>query len=205
MLGSQRNSAAQLLRQVAYKDCCRTIKSRLTVELKQDVEDLGPAGSFVEVAPGFARNFLIPHKRARYLSRGQKQGAGPGKGRSATQLPVKKAAAAASKRDKQQLDQQQQFAAALERLASSPLSIARRAFDQGRLRSPLTAAEVVEAARDQRGVELSPALVELADGAITGLGQFQIPLRCFVAEGVKAAVEVDVQELSTTQTSPAAQ
>lgn len=84
-------------------------------------------------------------------------------------------------------------------------SIARRAFDQGRLRSPLTAAEVVEAARDQRGVELSPALVELADGAITGLGQFQIPLRCFVAEGVKAAVEVDVQELSTTQTNPAAQ
>ena len=53
----------------------------------QDVPKLGSAGSLVDVAPGFARNYLVPQKKAAYLSRSQRQAAGPGVGTGAGAVP----------------------------------------------------------------------------------------------------------------------
>jgi large subunit ribosomal protein L9 len=40
------------------------MKKRVKLLLQQDVRKLGKAGDLVEVAPGHARNYLIPQKMA---------------------------------------------------------------------------------------------------------------------------------------------
>ena len=37
---------------------------RVQVVLNEDIKSLGKDGDLVEVAPGFARNFLLPNKKA---------------------------------------------------------------------------------------------------------------------------------------------
>ena len=37
---------------------------RVQVVLNEDIKSLGNDGDLVEVAPGFARNFLLPNKKA---------------------------------------------------------------------------------------------------------------------------------------------
>jgi large subunit ribosomal protein L9 len=43
----------------------------MRVILKEDVEHLGKAGEIVKVAPGYARNFLLPKKKAMKASLGK--------------------------------------------------------------------------------------------------------------------------------------
>ena len=43
----------------------------MKVILKEDVEHLGKAGEVVKVAPGYARNFLLPKSKAMIASLGK--------------------------------------------------------------------------------------------------------------------------------------
>ena len=56
----------------------------------------------------------------------------------------------------------------------------------------MTAAEIVEAVRNQKGIDMSAELLELDDINAVELGVYQIPLRCFVAEGQKAILSVNL-------------
>jgi len=47
----------------------RTVKSKIAVVLVQDVPRLGEKGRSVQVAKGYARNFLFPRKLALYATR----------------------------------------------------------------------------------------------------------------------------------------
>ena len=45
----------------------------IEVILKEDVEHLGHSGDVVRVAPGFARNYLLPRKLAMQVNAGNKR------------------------------------------------------------------------------------------------------------------------------------
>ena len=74
----------------------------------------------------------------------------------------------------------------------------RQASASGQLLAPINAEDITKAARSQKGIELSPMLLEL-DPSMVSLGTYQVPLRCFVAEGVKAIVDINVLNPKSVQ------
>ena len=76
----------------------------MKVILKQDVKKLGSKGDIVEVAEGYGRNYLIPHKLAAPAS--------------AENVNVARAQAASKKRKKQQeIDEAKLLAAQLDKVS----------------------------------------------------------------------------------------
>lgn len=119
----------------------------MKILLKEYVEKLGEAGDIVNVAPGYARNYLIPQGLAVKASAGQLK-----------QVDVIRRQA--------ELKQERiaaQIAALAEKLSGIRLSFEAKASERGRLYGSITKDDVVEAleielgeAVDRRKVEMDP-------------------------------------------------
>src|SRR5919201_1270345 len=109
----------------------------MRVVLQRPVENLGQPGDVVEVADGYARNFLVPRGLAVKAHKGM----------------VRHSESLKRAHEARLSKQREEFDALAQRLAAEgPLRIWARAGDEGRLFGSVTAADVAEAIQAQHGV-----------------------------------------------------
>ncbi len=144
----------------------------MKVILMQDISALGDMGAVVDVANGYARNYLIPKGMAQEAS----------KGNLAQVEQAKKKYLEVRAKDQQAA---QARAAAL---AGVSLSFSERVAEEERLYGSVTAAMIVEALA-AKGYEIERKQVELAE-PIKKLGTYEVAVR--LAPEAKATITVEV-------------
>ena len=144
----------------------------MKVILTEDISALGNMGAVVDVARGYARNYLIPQGKAMEAT--------PGNLARVEQAKAKYLQMQASARD-----------AALARVAQLEgvrLTIAQRVGEEDRLYGSVTAAMIAEALEGQ-GFEVDKKHLDLAE-PIKKLGTYEVALR--LAPEARATIIVDV-------------
>jgi large subunit ribosomal protein L9 len=142
------------------------------VILTEDISALGLMGAIVDVARGYARNYLIPQGKAMELS--------PGNLARVEKAKAKYAQVRASQRETAM--------AQAERLQGVGVTIAQRVAEEERLYGSVTAAMIAEALETQ-GLEVEKKQLELPE-AIKKLGTYEVEVR--LAYDVKATITVEV-------------
>ena len=145
----------------------------MEVILREDIEKLGHRGEVVKVAPGFARNFLIPQ----------------GKAKRATEANLK---AFESRRAELEKAQAETLGKAQERgtkLDGLTLQITQKAGPDGRLFGSVTNYDIVEALKKQ-GHEVERAQIRMPQGPLKQVGDYpiQIALHTDVTVTIKVSV-----------------
>ena len=143
------------------------------VILRADVADVGRKGDVVDVAPGFARNHLVP------------------KGLAMKATPGALAQAAAMRRSRQLKDARAREAAEemAARLTTGAVRVEANAGPDGRLFGSVTAADVAAAVEAAKSVELDRRRVHL-DEPIRHVGMHTVVIR--LHPEVEAPLEVEV-------------
>ncbi len=131
----------------------------MKVILIQEVPHLGQPGDQVDVARGYARNFLIPRKLAVEASSSNLR------------------ALAQFKTQAQQREERlrQEAEAVAERIQGLTVTIARPAGEQDRLFGSVTSSDIADALA-QQGITLDRKKITL-EGPIKALGTFAVPVR----------------------------
>lgn len=144
----------------------------MKVILTETIPSLGELGKVVEVARGYARNYLIPQ----------------GKALEATPGNLARFEQQRTRLLKQLEKERQDALSRAERLKGAVVTIAQRVGEQERLYGSVTAAMVAEALAAQ-GFEVDKKQVELAE-PLKQLGSYEVTVR--LGPGVKAPVQVNV-------------
>jgi len=145
----------------------------MKVILQQGVDKLGGPGDVVDVADGYARNYLIPRKLAAPASKGAVKHVH--QLRTGHEERVRKALAEARSQ--------------AETLSGTPVRVAARAGDDGRLFGSITVNDVVEQLRERAGVAIDRRQVHLPE-PIRSLGTHEVEVR--LHPEVTAAVTLEV-------------
>jgi large subunit ribosomal protein L9 len=142
------------------------------VILLEEVGGLGKRGTTVRVAPGYARNFLLPRQLAI-----------PAKGSSGSLFRT-----LAKQRDTRDSKLRQDAEAFAARLAGTRVTIAAKVGEEGLLFGSVTAADVADGLVRQ-GIEIDRRQVQL-DEHLKHVGEHAVSIRLF--GGVSATVTVEV-------------
>jgi len=143
--------------------------------LLQDVDNLGPKGTVVDVSKGYLRNFLIPRKLAQPATRGA--------------LQVAQRAQETQLRAVEQATSRAQEGAEL--LNRTVLTLAHQAGEDGRLFGSVTNQDIADAIKEARGIEVDRRKVHLEE-PIRHVGTYMVVVE--VADGVTATVKTLVTE-----------
>jgi large subunit ribosomal protein L9 len=141
--------------------------------LLADVKALGKRGDVVDVAEGYARNFLVPRKLATEADRG-----------ALAQLGSQKKAR--ERRDAQTLADAKALA---ERLAAAKLAVKAKAGGNGKLFGAVTNADVASAIQDALAVAVDKHKIEIKS-QIKALGSYPVEIKLHKNVVAKATVEV---------------
>ncbi len=144
----------------------------IEIILKEPVEHLGNRGDIVKVAPGYARNYLLPRGLALQVTAGNRRQIDHMKKVAAIKEAEERAAAEA-------------LAA---RLSGVVCIIARKVGDTDTLYGSVTAADIAEVLAAQK-IEIDKRRIQLPE-PIKALGDFTVPVK--VHSGVVAEVKVQV-------------
>ena len=145
----------------------------MQIILKEDIASLGRKGDVVKVADGFARNYLLPTRKAIAATTGNM--------RNIEQMR-------ASANHKEARDQQAAQAIAAQ-LSQVKLVFARRAGENNTLFGSVTSMDVHHALAE-RGHDIERRKIDLPD-PLKSLGEFKVPVHLF--KGVTAEVRVEIQ------------
>lgn len=161
----------------------------MKIILLKDVDNLGRTGDVKDVAPGYARNFLLRRGMATEASQG-----------ALKQIQVLQQRRA--KEDAARLTQAQQLA---QRLGQLEVNIPARVGEQGRLFGSITNSDVAAALKEQHGIEIDRR--DVAAEAIRTLGTHTVDVR--LGGQVSAQMRVNVvdenaQAAATAAAEPAA-
>ena len=129
----------------------------MQIILLEKVVNLGQLGDVVKVKDGYARNFLIPQRKAR----------------RATEAALKEFEARRAELEKVQADR---FAAAQalgEKLNGIAIQIGAKAGVDGRLFGSVTNFDIAEALKKQ-GFDLEKAMVRLPEGPLKAIGEHKV-------------------------------
>jgi large subunit ribosomal protein L9 len=148
----------------------------MRVVLRDDVENLGHKGDMVDVADGYARNFLVP--------KGLAIKATPGAQKQADAMRRNRAAQERRNREEAQ--------SVATRLAARTVEIKARAGEGGRLFGSVTSADIADAVQSQLSVELDRRRIEL-DEPLKELGEVDVPVRLHAEVDAKIKVAVVAQ------------
>jgi len=145
----------------------------MQIILQEDVEKLGNRGEVVEVAEGYARNFLLPRKLALEASPGNMK-------------RLEKMRAAFAKKAAVEVADAQRLA---ELLAGVSLEISRKAGENDQLFGSVTSADVADALA-AKGYTIDKRKIQLAE-PIKSIGHFEVPIKLHreVTASVKLAVK----------------
>ena len=145
----------------------------MKVILRSDVERLGNKGDLLDVADGYARNFLLPR----------------GLALTATAGALAQAEAMREARNRRDAVDREAAEGLRDRLASTIVRIPAQSGADGRLFGSVTASDVADAIVEQVGVELDRKRLHLEE-PIRALGMHDVALR--LHPEVEAHVSVEV-------------
>lgn len=134
---------------------------RVSVVLNQSVSKLGNNGDLVDVAPGFARNYLIPQGLASLATRGI----------------IKQVELRREKERQQKLAEKQ--AAENQKIALKTigkLSIRKQVGEENAIFGTVTTQEIADIIKEQAGVEVDRRGIEVPDISTTGNYQATVKL-----------------------------
>lgn len=132
----------------------------MRVVLRADFDTLGKKGDIIDVADGFARNFLLPKGHAIKASAGVEQQAG----------------AMRRSRDLKDAKDREAGETIARKLVPMVIKVAARAGSEGKLFGSITSQDVVAAVAEQAGVELDRRKVQL-DEPVRTIGTHEIPVK----------------------------
>lgn len=119
----------------------------MQVILIKDVDNLGAVNELVTVRPGYARNYLIPHKYAIEASQSNKK--------------------VLEERQKQLKKREDKLMAEINKvrevMASSPLKIGAKTGTSGKIFGSVTSIQLVRAIREQKGYEIDRRRISILD------------------------------------------
>jgi large subunit ribosomal protein L9 len=145
----------------------------MKIVLREDVDNLGHKGELVDVADGYARNFLVPRGLAMKATRGGiAQAEAMRRNRSA--------------RDARDRGEAQDLA---DRLTSSKVVVTARAGEGGKLFGSITSADIADAIAKQSGAEIDRRSIQLTE-PLKELGEVEVPVK--LHPEVTASVQVEV-------------
>jgi len=144
----------------------------MKIVLRSNVDGLGKRGDILDVADGYSRNYLIPKGLAMRATRGAE------------------VQAEAMRRVEEQRDAKSREAAnaLAQRLGATPMTIAARASEEGKLFGSVGASEIVDAA-GAAGIEIERRVVQL-DEPIKEVGDHSVTLE--LHPDVKMAISLAV-------------
>ena len=134
----------------------------MEVILRQDVEKVGLRGEVVDVAPGFARNYLLPRKLA--------ETATPSKVAELRKLEDKRA-----RHQAQSFEQAQEI---VQRLEAKELRFDAPAGETGTLFGSVTATDIAERVWETQKVRIDRRKLELPE-SIKRIGRYEVPVELF--------------------------
>lgn len=136
-------------------------RSRRTTQviLLEDIYKTGVAGDVVDVAPGFARNYLIPQGMAVRATKG-----------TMSQMETLRRQAEARRAERQQ-----QYEVMAEQIAGLELAYPVRASETGKLYGSVTNQQIAESIQEELGYEIDHRRV--GDRPLRELGRFEVPVR----------------------------
>ncbi len=147
----------------------------MKVILLEDVKKLGKKGDLVDVADGYARNYLLPRNLAQEATAG-----------GIKQNKQKKAAL--EKRKKKEKDLAQEIA---EKLSKTSVTLKVKAGDQGKLFGSVTSKDISEALKEQQQIQVDRRKIELTE-PIKSLGSYEVDIK--LAPEVEAKLTVKIIE-----------
>jgi large subunit ribosomal protein L9 len=149
----------------------------MKVILQKPVDKLGLPGDIVEVADGYARNYLMPRGMAVKATKGGVKHVDSLKRAHTTRVNQAKAEA-------------EQVAS---RLAGTPIRIAAHAGEEGKLFGSVTASDVAEAIDTQAGIRVDRHDVHLEE-PIRSVGTHEVRVHLFAEVDPIISVEVEGSE-----------
>lgn len=132
----------------------------MKVILLQDVKKMGNKGDVLEVAEGYARNYLFPRKLAVEATRGQMKN-----------LEVKKAGE--QRKKAKILEDAKKLAARVEDLT---VTISTKVGEGGRLFGSITGKDIADAIKVTHGIEIDRKKIDL-ENPIKSLGSFSVSVK----------------------------
>lgn len=145
----------------------------MKIILQKPVESLGEAGEIVQVADGYARNYLFPRGLAAPASKGA----------------MRHAERVRAQGEERQRKGREEAAGLAERLGRTPVRMRAQAGEEGKLFGSITAAHIAEQIQEQLGEKVDHRDVKL-DEPIRSLGVHTIKVHLHTE--VDATVTVDV-------------
>jgi len=143
------------------------------VVLREDIDTLGKKGDLLEVADGYARNYLVPR----------------GLAMKATKGVVAQAESMRRSRDAKESRDREASQAIAAKLGSQTIQVKARAGEGGKLFGSVTASDVADAIQAQRGIEVDRRRVGL-DEPVKELSELDVTVKLHT--GVEATVTVVV-------------
>ncbi|MGA2759960.1 MAG: 50S ribosomal protein L9 [Candidatus Cybelea sp.] len=141
--------------------------------LFSDVKALGRKGDVVDVADGYARNFLLPRKLAGEADKG-----------ALAQIEAQHKAQA--RRDANELADAQALAG---RIEATKLAVRAKAGGNGKLFGAVTNADVASAIAEALSIEVDRHKIELTD-QIKALGSYRVEIKLHKSVVAKTVVDV---------------
>jgi large subunit ribosomal protein L9 len=153
----------------------------MKVILKQDVEKLGKVGDVVKVAPGYARNFLLPRNVAVEATPGNLK-----------IMEIERLNAA-------KRDQREKSAATLvaKELVKMVVTIQRKAGEGGTLYGSVTSIDIADFLITHK-IDIDKRKIQL-DDPIKAIGEYQVPIR------LHREVTVPIKVIVESEPEPAAE
>jgi len=134
----------------------------MQVILREDIEKVGLRGEVVDVAPGFARNYLLPRKLA--------EAASPGR-----VAEIEKLAARRSQHEAQSFEQAQEL---VQKLESAELRFDVQAGETGTLFGSVTATEIADRVWETQRLRIDRRKLDLPE-SIKRIGRYEVPVELF--------------------------
>ena len=144
----------------------------MKVILKEDVEGIGPAGTLVDVSPGYARNYLIPK----------------GLALAATSKNIKALEKQRAEIMKRVDKEKKRMEALAQRLAQTRVVVAKKAGEEGKLFGSVTTKDIVEALAKE-GIEIDKKKVVIEE-PIKALGSYKVKVK--LPFQLESQLQVDV-------------
>jgi len=145
----------------------------MRIVLRADVDNVGKKGDILDVADGYARNFLIPKGMAFAASDGV----------------VVQAKSMRRSRDLRDAKDREAAEVVARTLVPAVITIPAKAGVEGKLFGSVTAADLIAAVAEQTGVELDRRRVHLED-PIKSLGTHTVPVKLHADVEFPVTVEV---------------
>jgi large subunit ribosomal protein L9 len=170
----------------------------MKVVLREDVEKVGLRGDVVDVARGYARNFLLPRKLA--------EPATPSRVKELEKITAQRA-----RHEAQSFEQAQEIA---QRLGQAEIRFDVKAGEKGVLFGSVTPTDLADAIWERLKVRVDRRKIDLAD-PIKRIGRFQVPIELFpevtvdtrvlvVPEGGELPPEEELQAMEAAEAAEAA-